>query len=249
MVRTEAATQNEIAVFQMFCLENGIILDGETGFKNGEILGQVIADSNQQITPATLAVAFEQVRDQLAIKSSAELAYEKIAAENPYAAAALDALYPRELISDDPDKKFHNSTKLLVELRGRPVNSRTVDEALGRLNYKPGSNLHFIPSKPVVDPRNHALRTEEPKPTSQIKYVGGRKNHASDPVETQTQVKSERQIDAWETISRSHLGSGRTHSQSQALQHIFDRGVNGMLPWRQVATQMGELKKIHETGF
>jgi len=54
-------------------------------------------------------------------------------------------------------------------------------------------------------------------------------------------------VDEWETVAKSYLGSRGSHGRNASLQNVFDRGTSGELPWRQVAREMGELKKSYST--
>jgi hypothetical protein len=254
MARTAATLQkNEMEAFQKFAAEHGIKLDGEEGVRNGDILGGAIISANQDITPTTLAAAFEQVRDKLTLKSAAEREYDSVSAESPAAAAQFDVWFQnqKQLINTG-DEGFQNASGLLRELRGREITNQTIAAAMERIGapvsrfHAARRPLHYVQSsKPFVNPKSHAhpdrLVPNESKPGPQ--FVGGRKNHATDPVETQVQTKPARQIDAWETIARNHLGAGQTHSQRAALQEIYDLASNGALSWREAGAKMGDLKK------
>jgi len=43
----------------------------------------------------------------------------------------------------------------LVELRGREINRKTISEAEGRISYKPGRQLHYVPLPRERNPRQH----------------------------------------------------------------------------------------------
>lgn len=68
MARTSATlTQNEVNEFQAFCDQHHIVCDDSAeGQKNGDLLGGLIVMKSQvDITPATLAAAYAQLKDHL----------------------------------------------------------------------------------------------------------------------------------------------------------------------------------------
>jgi hypothetical protein len=253
MARTATTLQqHEIEAFQKFALERGIKLDGEEGVRNGSVLGGAIISADQDITPASLAAAFEQVRDQLTLKSAAEREYDSVVAANPVAAQQFATWFENQkLLVNTGNEGFQNASGILRELRGREITNQTITAAIASIGapasrfHAARRQLHFVPSKPIENPKNHALRPEEPKPTSQVKYVHGRKNHATDPASYPTTETTKPSVapSAWETISKNLLGSGNSHGRNQALQDLFDRGVGGTLPWTAVYQEMTQLKK------
>ena len=62
---TQQLNQNEMAAYEKFCAEHNIVCDAsEVGVANGNILGGfVIEKMDSDLTPASLAASFPQVRD------------------------------------------------------------------------------------------------------------------------------------------------------------------------------------------
>jgi hypothetical protein len=63
-------TKAEIAAFTQFAMDHEIIIDGETGVRNANILCTPIIDLDSDITPAALSESFAKVRSQLRLKGA-----------------------------------------------------------------------------------------------------------------------------------------------------------------------------------
>ena len=111
--------------------------------------------------PVTAEAIVRLVEAQPGLKwlSPAELEYRRVAAENPTAAQQLADWLAKQGKPGTPvntgDQAFENLTLLLIELRGRPVDSQRIHEAIGRISFKPGRQLSFVPMPRQTDPRQH----------------------------------------------------------------------------------------------
>src|SRR5579864_6097196 len=119
---SENITQAEINVFNKFCIDYRIVIDGDVGVQNGNLFGEYIAIQGQQdITPHTLKVALEKLRDQIKFYTPAQFEYLQIANNNPDRANALNDWFQssanRSLVKDG-EEGYRNQTVLLAELRG-----------------------------------------------------------------------------------------------------------------------------------
>lgn len=103
--------------------------------------------------------AVEERKNEFKWLSRAQYEYQKIAVENVQAAQQLIVWLdtqgkPGQLVNQG-DQAYENLALLLIELRGRPVDSKRIHEAIGRISFKPGRQLHFIPEPRKQDPRQH----------------------------------------------------------------------------------------------
>jgi hypothetical protein len=231
MPRTSATiTQAEIDAFQKFCIEHRIITDGEAGNANGNQIGEYIAVTwGEDITPATLAVAFEKLRDRLTFYTPAQAEYKMVADQEPDRASQFNAWFTSRAntsLVTDGEEGFQNETILLAELRGRDINPKNIQDAIGRASFKSG--LHFVQAPRPVDPRQHKddgsgfLRNEK-----NPRYRNGRINHAY--VEPGSKQETQKNLDPSEAQWRSMAESlcGNSHSKTAEIQRIHGKN------WRE----------------
>jgi hypothetical protein len=62
---------------------------------------------------------------------------------------------------------------------------------------------------------------------------------------SQTPEKSKGPVDAWETLCNQLLNYG-THGAQAAMRQIYDRGVSQRKSFREIYSEMNELKKSRE---
>lgn len=249
MARTSAQlTQAEVSSYQTFCLEHGIRLDGAEGERNGDILGGSVVSAGYDITPQTLQTVFDQVKVQLNLKSEAEMQFDREAANNPGAASALQAQYPREL-SPETDDVFHNCALLLVELRGREVNQKTIFDAIGRLNFKPSRDpLRFAPTKPQVNPRSHKSDSEPflGKHVNESAYQKKARERKEAEERETAQPQSREPKDSW-TVACENIMRDGSHSQQEASRHEYEKGLaEGKQP-REIYSRLIQVQKNYKT--
>jgi hypothetical protein len=91
--------------------------------------------------------------------SAAHRELNKIVGEDPAAAQKFATWFnvQTQLVKTG-DEGFENSSLLLTELRGRDAGDRDrIQEAIGRISYRGGRQLHFAQStRTTVNPRSHA---------------------------------------------------------------------------------------------
>ncbi len=111
--------------------------------------------------PVTAEAIVKLLEAQPGLKwlSPAEAEHRRIAAENPAAAQQLADWLAKQgkpgTLVNSGEEFFLNMSLLLIELRGRPVDSQRIHEAMGRIGFKPGRQLHFVPEPRKHDPRQH----------------------------------------------------------------------------------------------
>src|SRR6266478_6391174 len=119
MARTSpTVTKKENDAYQKFCDEHNIVADeSEAARINGDEIGNYIAvQGGEDITPATLAVALQKLRDRLTFYTPAQAEYKKVADKNPTAANELNSWFQHQTIleKEDSDVGLQNQTVLLV---------------------------------------------------------------------------------------------------------------------------------------
>ena len=78
-------TQKEKDAFHNFCTEHRIVTDDEVGRANGDLIGEyIVLTWKEDITPRTLAVALDKLRDRIVFYSEAEWQLKQIADEDPW---------------------------------------------------------------------------------------------------------------------------------------------------------------------
>jgi hypothetical protein len=139
-------TQKEKDAFHKFCTEHRIVTDDEVGRANGDLIGEyIVLTWNEDITPRTLAVALEKLRDRIVFYSAAQLAYDK--EYNALTKAQQDAFgswWHRQgkILVLENDEGFSNAKEILKWCQGRNFDARTFDLAVSNLAGSRG--LHFV---------------------------------------------------------------------------------------------------------
>jgi hypothetical protein len=222
MPRTnQEMTQKEIDAYQAFCTEHRIVCDDSAAASvNGDLIGDYIVFTwKEDITPATLAVALEKLRDRLSFYTLAQANYKRIADEDPERSNTLNRWFQgpgNTSLAKDGEECFQNQTALLTELQGREITPKTIQDAIGRASFKSG--LHFTQTPRPVDPRQHVddgkgFLHDEKNP----RYRGGKLNHAY--VEPGSKQAATPQLDASESRWREMAENlrGNTHSVNAEL--------------------------------
>ena len=206
--------------------------------------------SNPSI-PVTVATVAKLVEAQQGLKwlSAAELEYRRIAAENPTAAQQLADWLAKQgkpgTLVNTGDQLFMNMSLLLIELRGRPVDSQRIHEAIGRISFKPGRQLHFIPESRKQDPRQHQddgtafLGKDVNEP--HWKRVQ-REREARDAANQQSGVSAQ-SVAVREAKQKAEQLRGNTHSESEQIARLFVATSTNEIDWVQTLTARLNLQK------
>jgi len=262
MRTSPSITEVEIAVFTQFAVDHEIIIDGETGVKNANILCAPIIDLDSDITPVALSDSFAKVSSQLRLKSATYKKADELASKlSPVEQATYNAWAARQkmLIGlDGSEEGYQNVKSLLGWMRGNPVTDHNLDLALSNItNNIQFGRIHFKP-QPRADRAygpggklNHAFgQKEEPKKVAaqgQPEYVNGRKNHAYTPPENAAKKPAEAP-DAWHQICKLHLKEWVTPGQRDKLQAEYDAGIATGKSWREIGAALGQIVKGWERG-
>jgi hypothetical protein len=275
-VKGRILSQDEIDAMVKFCGEHNLAVDGPSGSNNGKELAVYIVDTwKQRITPATLAVAVDMLKDRLTFLSQAEGQYNRIAAENPAAAQQLSNWFAiQKTLVREGDQGFENQSNILQELRGHPVTSETIQKAIASIGatatkfHAARRPLHFVQAPrrtEPISPAALAAQSEDPdrKPgqllsaSEMVKNADGSyrsKTPAEQRAEQEAIEASKKPApratppDAWEQLVTSLLSWGVTHSQRQNMRETYEHALAGGKSWRETYTEMSKLKRVYERG-
>ena len=217
---------NEIAKAEEGLRQAGLDVDHEGAAHNANL----ILDHFQKhpTLPVTLDSIYRFVeanKQQHIWRNPAQQEYDRIARENPPAAAAVTTWLATQgkvegQLVNVGDEAFENASLLLTELRGRDVNLTTIYQAIGRLNHRVGRKLHFVP-KPSkqVDPSYRPGRFIEDYNKTPIDYEHERRAAFADKQESQATISKREQTAAKHEAEK--LRSGYSHAEDEQVSKLF----------------------------
>jgi hypothetical protein len=233
-------SQSEYEAYEKYATENGLVLNGANGRKNGDLLGGFILKMNQEITAATLDAAVQQLRSQLAWKSVAEREFDHIAGElNESEKSTVTSWLERQKqLVTDGDPGLENFSIIVGWLRARnyPISEQNLNTSLRNVVNNGQKALRWKPA-PAADRTivggkiNHALTEAPATPTTTTEpenaWVGGRKNHARNPQFAPTPTPA---ASNWQAKAESVRGN--RHSENLALRRMFKMDSTGAIDWK-----------------
>ena len=262
MRTSPSLTAVEIAAFTRFAMDHEIIIDGETGVKNADILCNPIINLDSDIIPAALSASFANVRSQLRMKSATYKKADELARKlSPVEQATYKAWAARQkmLIGlDGSEEGYQNVASLLGWMRGNPVTAHNLDLALSNItNNIQFGRIHFKP-QPRADRAygpggklNHAFgQKDEPAKSVEVQqefHPNGRRNHAYTPPQDAA-TKPAPAPDAWQQICQLYLKQWVTPGQRDKLRAEYDAGIATGKSWREIGTALGQIVKGRERG-
>ncbi len=252
-------SQDEVDALIKFCGENNLAVDGISGANNGKELAVYIVDTwGQRITPATLAVALEKLKDHLTFLSQAESQYNRVTAENPAAAATLWNWFANQkLLVNTGDEGFQNASNILQELRGHAVTSETIQNAIARIGapvsrfHEARRPLHYVQAPRRTEPQSAAAKADNSTSSNWLgrdmvknadgsyrsKTVAEQRSdrEAAERANSQSQTPSplSETDQAWKRMADELLADG-THSQQQRVRAVYDREEAQGSSWRRI---------------
>jgi hypothetical protein len=152
MRTSPSLTEVEIAAFTRFAMDHDIVIDGETGVKNADILCNPIIEVDSDITLEALAASFVRVKSQLKIKSATyqkadELA-RKLSPEEQATYKAWAGSQKMLIGLDGSEEGYQNVASLLGWMRGNAVTAHSLDLALSNVtNNIQFGRIHFSHSQ------------------------------------------------------------------------------------------------------
>jgi hypothetical protein len=266
MRTSPSLTEVEIQAFTKFFMDHDIVIDGETGVRNADILCTPIINLDSDITPAALSASFQKVSRQLQLKSATYKRADELASKlSPEEIDAYKVWTKTQKLLiglDGSPEGYQNVASLLGWMRGNPVTGHNLDLALGNIINNPqvGQRIHFKPQPKQERPYgpggklNHAFGQEEPKPKAaavgvqQQEYVAGRKNHAYTPPDAEKKVVTQAAPDAWKEICQLHLKEWVTPGQRAKLEAEYNAGIASGKSWREIGAALGQIVKGWKRG-
>jgi hypothetical protein len=200
---------------------------------NADIIDAYFQQNRIPITVANIFKCVEARKQDFKWLSPAQVEYNKVAAENVNAAQQLVAWLdtqgkPGQLVNLG-DQAYENLTLLLIELRGRPVDSQRIHEGIGRISFRPGRQLHYLPEPRKQDSRSHAA-TDDGEPFLGKVNVNEprwrrmqreREEREARDAASQPSAASVATVAAREAKQKAESLRGGTHSESEQLQKTF----------------------------
>jgi hypothetical protein len=156
---------SEIQAAEAVLRDSGLDVDHEHANHNANIIMDYFEKNPQMpVTVQSIRAVVDSQKTSFVWRTPAQREYDKIAAENPTAAAQLANWFATQgrpgTLENTGDFYFQNSSNLLQELRGREVTTETIAAAIGRIGA-PASRfdtrkrppLHYLPESRPMDPR------------------------------------------------------------------------------------------------
>jgi hypothetical protein len=151
-MRTSPPSPTEQAAFNKFAQDFDIIVDGEVGVQNANILCTPIinSESNSELTPQTLAASLLNVKSQIQFKSAAYKRGDQLARQMTAEEQGIYRAWSKSqklLIGiDGSEEGYQNVATLLGWFRGNTVTAHHLDLALGNcVNNAQFGRIHFAP--------------------------------------------------------------------------------------------------------
>jgi len=223
-------TQSEIGAYAKFAKDRGIINDGGVDDQHNAdiILNYFLNTWGREITEQNLNLAWEQLRGHLKLYSPAAIEYYKLADQEPDRANLLANWLATQgkagqLVNTAGDETYANLRLLLIELRGREITRKTISDAEGRIAYKPGRQLHYVPVPKQQDPRQHESDGEpflgrDVNLTPAQHRERARAAYAEPDKESSSTIRGREQAAAQQEAETMR---GNTHSQTEQLKKLF----------------------------
>ena len=225
---TQQLNQNEMAAYEKFCAEHNIVCDAsEVGVANGNILGGfVIEKMDSDLTPASLAASFPQVRDQLVFKSAAQKEVESVVSgmTEDEKSITREFLKKQGQLVLDGDEGLENLSSIASWLRARsyPISAQNLGTALSNILNNGQRQLHWKPAAAQTEPygrHSSDSRSFAPKSNTNRNITSSKHDHAKDqPIST---LKNSLSADESRWMQMAEGLRGNTHSKTAEMQKIM----------------------------
>lgn len=120
-----------------------------------------------------------------------------------------------------------------AELRGRTVDSQRIYGAMGRISYRAGRQLHYVPTPRPVDPRQH--RDSEPFLGRDVNM--SRADYARQAAERNAQPtqaeQKERETNVWRSLTEEAMRYGN-HANQAELKRLAENLQAQGAQWRHI---------------
>jgi hypothetical protein len=177
------------------------------------------------------------------------------------------------LLVKEGDDGFRNISELMLELQGRAatqtniiaaiqsIQNATEGGSVGKFSTRTRRPLVYVQRKLERPKSFHQQEDDGTNPFStsgMVKMADGSfrsKTYAEQKRDAEAaaeqakaaSTRPSKQVDGWETIAKTYVGSGGSHGRTASLQEIYDQAFRGELEWREAASQMSQPKKSYQT--
>lgn len=182
-------TQQEIAAYQAFAAENRIVVEGEVGEKNANVLAAYLDGqmNGATVNKENLTKAFAAVRSQLTLIDRREVEYTKVFNSLSQGEQAVFANWwggqSKRLITTGLEGA-ENAAIILGWMKARRyqiASFESLDQAVQNIISQPGRKLTLVQAPSVeFTPGRHSGKTfsDSKKGDEDRGYVNGKVNHA-----------------------------------------------------------------------
>jgi hypothetical protein len=227
--KSAVLTTDEVSAYEKFCKDHNIVCDGsEVGVANGTLIGEYITVTwGEEITPVTLAIALEKLRDRVTFKSAAQREIESIASgmtENEKSITR-EFLKKQGRLVLDGDQGSENISNIVSWLRARsyPISAQNLVLALSNILNSGGRKLHWLPEPARTEPygrHSKGSRSFAPKSETNRSFTDTIKDHSKDPAYAPKSQESSLSADEARWMGMANALVGRTHGQTAEAMRI-----------------------------
>jgi hypothetical protein len=241
--------QDEVRAYEKFCIEHNILLGGGSddvaSIANANLVRDYFTKTwHETISAETLEKALPALRPHLKFKSAARAEFEKIASADPDRASQLDVWLqahggkPGQLVySLYTDDTYENLFLLLTTLGGYEISTPRIQDAIDRIQNRPGRKLHYVPTPRRTEPVSRAAKEDDGKPfvtdgltlqrdgslgKSPADYAREARARSDQNVEAANQQRtSAHSVAAREAQRKAEGLRGNTHSEDEQIGRVF----------------------------
>jgi hypothetical protein len=238
MARTsQQLSQSEYEAYEKFAVDNGLVLAGDIGRKNGDLLGGHILKLNQEITQATLNAAVQQLRGQLAWRSAAEREFDTIVGQlSPSEKSVVTTwLQHQKQLVLDGDPGLENFSIIVGWLRARnyPISEQNLNTALTNAINGGQRQLHWkqTPATPAHEGgygRHSGAKFNAKPDDGDRRFINGRFNHSYNE-KLAAEVPKKTQDSYWQVKCEELRGV--THGQSEQIRRLYVTRQDGSIDY------------------
>jgi len=242
--------------------EAGLDVDHEHAKDNASLILDYFGKNPIPVTVASIYAFVEKNKDQFIWRTPTQREYDKVAAQNPQAAEKLAAWLntqgkPGQLASSGDDA-YHNLTLLLTEISGRreDVSSKTLQDAINRIQNRPGRKLRIVEAPRRTEPQSRAAREDDSTSANwlgrdMVKDAAGWRSKtpaeqradreaAENAKQTQTATSLSASDQQWRQMALDCTRYG-THSQQAQIRQVFDQ-YKDTTSWREVYNRVNQTR-------
>src|SRR6266853_3430246 len=242
--------------------KTGLDVDHEHATHNASLILDYFGKNPIPVTVASIYAFVEKNKDQFIWRTPAQREYDKFAAANPVAAqqlvAWLDTQGKSGQLANSGDDAYANLTLLLAEISGRRenVSSKGIQDAINRIQNRPGRKLHYVEAPRRTEPQSRAARVDDSTSANwlgrdMVKDTAGWRSKtpaeqradreaAENAKQTQTATALSASDQQWRSMALDACNYG-THSQQAQIRQVFNQYQNTS-SWREVYDRVNQTR-------